>query len=539
MVLSDAMKVTELPARAHRAGGQPALQRGGARGAAPARALPLACSTAWSWSRTRSPTGMAAGPGLQDLRRALGQGRLVRHHAQGRRHRHERVLAGTEDHLRAGRLRTRHEPPETTASREEVFAVIDAAFAQRRKTLRAALAGWAGSPAAGRGRAAWPPAWTRSARGEVSTSPSSPAIAEAKAARREARQPHDPTAVTARAPGKDQRSLQGRAAAARRLPRRGQRLPGRLAVRGRRGHGAGTTRTSPSPLQRRIPPRSRIAESFPLGPDNLVVKAATAAGANTPGTTPASICASPSACPIAGGMGGGSADAAATLVACNALWDTGLNREELSRLGAAPGRGRALRPARRRRRRAGRGRPAAPLLLRTRTALGAGPGLLRPVHPAVYGMLDALRGQRGRRRPPSRGRSRDPRRPCGRGCSMRWQPLLVNDLQPRRPGPGPGTGRGPATVGEAAGALAALVSGSGPTLAFLARRRRTTPQQIIEPALGRGGRGNALAGPRPGPRRAVILPVRHRIPVTESSTDRGTPAWRRKLSHLLRHPHRP
>lgn len=39
----------------------------------------------------------------------------------------------------------RHEQPETTASREEVFAVIDAAFAQRRKTLRAALAGWAGS----------------------------------------------------------------------------------------------------------------------------------------------------------------------------------------------------------------------------------------------------------------------------------------------------------------------------------------------------------------------------------------------------------
>ncbi|MSX39199.1 MAG: 16S rRNA (adenine(1518)-N(6)/adenine(1519)-N(6))-dimethyltransferase RsmA, partial [Actinobacteria bacterium] len=42
---------------------------------------------------------------------------------------------------------TRTAPPETTASRVEVFAVIDAAFAQRRKTLRAALAGWAGSPA--------------------------------------------------------------------------------------------------------------------------------------------------------------------------------------------------------------------------------------------------------------------------------------------------------------------------------------------------------------------------------------------------------
>jgi len=40
---------------------------------------------------------------------------------------------------------TRTSPPETTATREEVFAAIDAAFAQRRKTLRAALAGWAGS----------------------------------------------------------------------------------------------------------------------------------------------------------------------------------------------------------------------------------------------------------------------------------------------------------------------------------------------------------------------------------------------------------
>lgn len=41
---------------------------------------------------------------------------------------------------------TRREPPETTASRRDVFACVDAAFAQRRKTLRAALATWAGSP---------------------------------------------------------------------------------------------------------------------------------------------------------------------------------------------------------------------------------------------------------------------------------------------------------------------------------------------------------------------------------------------------------
>ncbi|PRY01815.1 16S rRNA (adenine(1518)-N(6)/adenine(1519)-N(6))-dimethyltransferase RsmA [Allonocardiopsis opalescens] len=42
----------------------------------------------------------------------------------------------------------RREPPSTPARRDEVFAVVDAAFAQRRKTLRAALAGWAGSAAA-------------------------------------------------------------------------------------------------------------------------------------------------------------------------------------------------------------------------------------------------------------------------------------------------------------------------------------------------------------------------------------------------------
>jgi len=40
---------------------------------------------------------------------------------------------------------TRRAEPVAQVSREEVFAVIDAAFAQRRKTLRAALAGWAGS----------------------------------------------------------------------------------------------------------------------------------------------------------------------------------------------------------------------------------------------------------------------------------------------------------------------------------------------------------------------------------------------------------
>lgn len=73
----------------------------------------------------------------------------------------------------------RREPPSTSASRAEVFAVVDAAFGQRRKTLRAALAGWAGSPAAAEAalrRAGVDP----SARGEQLTVADFARIAEAR-----------------------------------------------------------------------------------------------------------------------------------------------------------------------------------------------------------------------------------------------------------------------------------------------------------------------------------------------------------------------
>ncbi|GAA1948960.1 16S rRNA (adenine(1518)-N(6)/adenine(1519)-N(6))-dimethyltransferase RsmA [Catenulispora subtropica] len=46
------------------------------------------------------------------------------------------------------RLDRRDAPPTTLVDRRAVFAAVDAAFAQRRKTLRSALSGWAGSPAA-------------------------------------------------------------------------------------------------------------------------------------------------------------------------------------------------------------------------------------------------------------------------------------------------------------------------------------------------------------------------------------------------------
>ena len=50
-------------------------------------------------------------------------------------------------HVESGLVRiTRREPPTSMAGRAATFDVVDAAFAQRRKTLRSALAGVAGSP---------------------------------------------------------------------------------------------------------------------------------------------------------------------------------------------------------------------------------------------------------------------------------------------------------------------------------------------------------------------------------------------------------
>jgi 16S rRNA (adenine1518-N6/adenine1519-N6)-dimethyltransferase len=76
----------------------------------------------------------------------------------------------------------RRPAPQSTAGRDAVFACVDAAFAQRRKTLRAALGGWAGSPAAAEEllRAA---GVDPSARGEQLGLGEFVAVADAKAAR--------------------------------------------------------------------------------------------------------------------------------------------------------------------------------------------------------------------------------------------------------------------------------------------------------------------------------------------------------------------
>lgn len=90
-------------------------------------------------------------------------------------------------------------PVTTRASRTEVFAVVDAAFAQRRKTLRAALAGWAGSASAAEA-ALVAAGISPQARGEALTVEEFAAIAENK--------PHEapgagPARATDTGPGTD------------------------------------------------------------------------------------------------------------------------------------------------------------------------------------------------------------------------------------------------------------------------------------------------------------------------------------------------
>jgi 16S rRNA (adenine1518-N6/adenine1519-N6)-dimethyltransferase len=76
----------------------------------------------------------------------------------------------------------RRRPPATSASRHEVFAVVDAAFAQRRKMLRSALAAWAGSAGAAE-RALRAAGIDPSARGETLDVADFAAIAEQRPAR--------------------------------------------------------------------------------------------------------------------------------------------------------------------------------------------------------------------------------------------------------------------------------------------------------------------------------------------------------------------
>ncbi|WP_203137902.1 4-(cytidine 5'-diphospho)-2-C-methyl-D-erythritol kinase [Microbacterium sp. JZ31] len=175
--------------------------------------------------------------------------------------------------------------------------------------------------------------------------------------------------------------------------------------------------------------------------------------------------------PVAGGMGGGSADAAAALLACDALWDTRLTGPELQRLAARLG-------------------ADVPFALKGGTAVGTGRGdLLNPAlargrfdwvlvtsdegvsTPKVYGELDAHR-ERHRvdigpvvQRPSVDAEVLHALRA---GDAAMLASALRNDLQVATLRLRPDLAA-VLEYGEAAGALAGIVSGSGPTLAFLCR----------------------------------------------------------------------
>jgi len=174
--------------------------------------------------------------------------------------------------------------------------------------------------------------------------------------------------------------------------------------------------------------------------------------------------------PVTGGMGGGSADAAATLLACDALWGTGLPRDEMLGLAARLG-------------------ADVPFALTGGTAIGTGRGdQLSPAlakgtfqwvlaladfglsTPEVYSELDRHRDRHAQDIFPADvapSVDADVLQALRAGDPHMLAETLYNDLQ------APALHLEPSLaatleLGEQNGALAGVVSGSGPTVAFLA-----------------------------------------------------------------------
>ena len=208
----------------------------------------------------------------------------------------------------------------------------------------------------------------------------------------------------------------------------------------------------------------RDADRVPTDESNLALKAARVLAERTGGQDPVHLSIRKQI-PVAGGMAGGSADAAAALLACDALWETGLSKEELDEVAAELG-------------------SDVPFLLHGGTAVGSGRGeLITAVlakgsyhwvfvpfvgsglsTPAVYRNFDER----------TAGTTIEDPRPSAAlmsalraGDATALAPVLDNDLQPDAIRLQPEIGE----VIDAAmgfGALAAIVSGSGPTVAVLA-----------------------------------------------------------------------
>ncbi len=212
----------------------------------------------------------------------------------------------------------RAEPIKTTAGKDEVFAVIDAALAQRRKTLRAALAGWAGSAAAAEAALVAAGGLAAGPRG----GPDGGGVRADRGAQGERR-----VSVTVRVPAKV--NVQLAVGAAR--PDGFHDLANVLLAVGLYDE---VTVTPAEEL--RITCAGPDADQVPLDRTNLAARAATAL-AGRRGIEPHVHIHIAKDIPVAGGMAGGSADGAGALLACDTRWGTGASRSELLALCAELG----------------------------------------------------------------------------------------------------------------------------------------------------------------------------------------------------------
>ena len=213
----------------------------------------------------------------------------------------------------------------------------------------------------------------------------------------------------------------------------------------------------------RVSFRGEGASGLPADDTNLVVRAARLLAGTCGAGNPGAEIRVHKRIPVAGGMAGGSADAAAALVACNALWGTGLPLPELSALAARLG-------------------ADVPFPLTGATAVGSGRGdLVTPIMtrgsyhwvfalaedglstPAVFRRFDELTGAG---QPAMRDVPEALTAALRAGDARVLADSLDNDLQAAALDLRPELAEVIA-VAEEAGALRAIVSGSGPTIAAL------------------------------------------------------------------------
>jgi 4-diphosphocytidyl-2-C-methyl-D-erythritol kinase len=253
------------------------------------------------------------------------------------------------------------------------------------------------------------------------------------------------------------------------------------------------------------------ADSLPTDSGNLSAQAAGAlARAVGPGSrgAPGLAIQITKQIPVAAGLAGGSADAAATLVACNELWGTGLSQQELGELASGIGSdvafgllgGTAIG--------IGRGEQVTPVLASGtfHWVLAFANGGLSTAD--VYAACDRMRASKKSRQVKEHkvGTASIPNPVLDNaliaalraGDPARLGPLLSNDLQPAAISLRPGLRRA-LVAGRELGALGVMVSGSGPTCAFLAKNRRHA--RDLAAALAGAGVCRTVAqvtGPAPG-----------------------------------------